>query len=189
MRKFVIGVDGGNTKTDYFLFDTEGNLIDHLKGGTCSHEALSDSFEGAYRLLKMHLDLLVHRNDLTYDEIESAAFGLAGVDLLHQRETLEDIVERIGFKNYVVDNDSFLGIKAALPNGFGVCSINGTGTVAGGIDEYGNRLQVGGMGAVTGDEAGGAYIAKTVLRYVYDYLYRCSPKTMMAKPVMNLLGV
>lgn len=37
-KQYVIGVDGGNTKTDYFLFDIEGKLVSHLRGATCSHE-------------------------------------------------------------------------------------------------------------------------------------------------------
>ena len=28
MKKYIFGVDGGNTKTDYFSFDLEGNFID-----------------------------------------------------------------------------------------------------------------------------------------------------------------
>ena len=49
-KKYIIGVDGGNTKTDYLLFDTEGNFIDGLRSGTCSHEGLKDSFDGSYSL-------------------------------------------------------------------------------------------------------------------------------------------
>ena len=41
MKKFIIGVDGGNTKTDYLLYDTEGNFIDGVRSGTCSHEVPS----------------------------------------------------------------------------------------------------------------------------------------------------
>lgn len=189
MRKFVIGVDGGNSKTDYFLFDIDGNFVDHINAGTCSHEALPDKYEGSYRVMKEHLDHLVTRNDLTYDQIAGAAFGLAGVDVPKQRAALEAVIEKIGFKNYVVDNDSFLGIKAALPNGYGVCSINGTGTVAGGIDAFSNRLQVGGIGDVSGDEAGGAFIARKVLRAVYDDLYRCSKPSQLTQPVLDLLKV
>ena len=41
MKKFIIGVDGGNTKTDYLLYDTEGNFIDGVSSGTCSREVPS----------------------------------------------------------------------------------------------------------------------------------------------------
>lgn len=187
MKQYVIGVDGGNTKTDYFLFDTDGNLIDHRRCGTCSHEQFSNSYEGSYAAMKEAIEPMLISHGLIASDILGAAFGLAGVDIPKQRQGLEDLIRRLGFQHFVVDNDSFLGIKAALPCGYGVCSINGTGTVAGGIAPTGERLQVGGIGDVAGDEAGGAFIARKVLRAVYDELYRCGEETTMTYRVMKEL--
>ena len=81
MKKYIIGVDGGNTKTDYLLFDTEANFIDGFRSGTCSHEAPSiGSFDGAYKVMNENIKLLLSRNNLTIDDVVSGAFGLAGVD-------------------------------------------------------------------------------------------------------------
>ncbi len=38
---YIIGVDGGATKTDYLLFTTEGEFVDALHLGTGSHEVLA----------------------------------------------------------------------------------------------------------------------------------------------------
>ena len=65
MKKYIIGVDGGNTKTDYLLFDTDGNFVDGLRSGTCSHEGLKDSFDGSYRVMKEQLEILFNRNNIT----------------------------------------------------------------------------------------------------------------------------
>ena len=54
--KYILGVDGGNTKTDYLLYDVEGNFVDGLRSGTCSHEGLKDGFEGAYRVMNERLE-------------------------------------------------------------------------------------------------------------------------------------
>ena len=64
MKDYILGVDGGNTKTDYFLFDSEGNFVDHYRGGTCSHEGLSDSFDGTYRVLKSVFDSFLEKNKI-----------------------------------------------------------------------------------------------------------------------------
>ena len=32
MEKFIMGVDGGNSKTDYFLFTNKGAFIDYYRG-------------------------------------------------------------------------------------------------------------------------------------------------------------
>lgn len=188
-KKYIIGVDGGNTKTDYFLFDIEGNFIDFYRGGTCSHEGLSDSYEGSYRVMNEVFTELFNRNNITVNDIEAAAFGLAGVDVPIQKTNLENVVKRLGFKNYVVVNDSFLGIKAGTTAGFGVCSINGTGTSSGGIDPGGNTLQVGGIGQIVGDEAGGYHLSRLVIRAAFDEAYRFGPKTSLTPIVMNFLGI
>lgn len=189
MKKYIFGVDGGNTKTDYFLFDLEGNFIDGKRAGTCSHEALKDSFDGSYRVMNQEITELLSRNNLTPADITAAVFGLAGVDVPFQQKRLEEIVEKIGFKNYRVVNDGFLGIKAASPNGVGVCSINGTGTVTTGIDEEGNILQIGGIGYISGDEAGGSFFARRVVQAAYDEAFRFGKKTILTKIVFDALEI
>ena len=110
--KYVLGVDGGNTKTDYFLFDTEGNHVDSIRKGTCSHEALRDSFAGTKRVMSEHLSELFERNNITVEDIEGAAFGLAGADVVSQKIELNRVIKEIGFKNFQLENDGILGVKA-----------------------------------------------------------------------------
>jgi len=189
IKNYVLGVDGGNSKTDYLLFDTDGQLVDHIRAGTCSHEALKDGYDGARRVMGEVTTQLLSRNGLTADMLAASVFGLAGVDVPKQQKALEEIVSGLGFKNTRVMNDSFLGIKGGSLKGVGVCSINGTGTVAGGIDETGAWLQVGGLGFAFGDEAGGSYLAQRTIRVVYDALFRCGPATSLSEPLMALFGI
>lgn len=189
MSKYVFGVDGGNSKTDYFLFDIEGNFIDHIHTGTCSHERFSDGYLSTYRIMNENIQHMLTRNQLSIDHIAAGAFGLAGADFPSQKQNLCQVIEQIGFTQYATDNDSFLGIKAGSSKGYGICSINGSGTVTGGISPTGKRLQVGGVGELSGDEAGGFFMAGKVLRAIYDSFYRMGPKTQMTDPVMELLQV
>lgn len=190
MKKYIIGVDGGNTKTDYLLFDVNGNFIDGIRCGTCSHEAPSiGSFEGAYLEMNKQINLLLSRNNLVIEDVVSGAFGLAGVDAPFQKKALEEAVKKIGFTKYAVVNDGFLGIKAASKTGTGVCSINGTGTVNVGIDEDGNWMQVGGIGYVAGDEAGGSFLARAAVRLAFDECFRFGPKTKVTEYVFKMYGI
>lgn len=189
MKKYIVGVDGGNTKTDYFLFDTEGNFIDALREGTCSHEGLPDSFNGTYRVMKSVFEKFLGRNGLKPQDIESSCFGLAGVDTPIQKEKIEEVITKLGFTNFKVVNDSFLGIKAGSEKGVGACSINGTGTSSGAIDKNGAYLQVGGIGGIVGDEAGGHHIARMAIKETYNEAYRFGEKTALSKIVMDFLNV
>lgn len=189
-NNYIIGVDGGNSKTDYYLFDLQGNYIDHLRTGTCSHERFADAYASTFRIMQQHLDELLLPHGLGIEQLQAAAFGLAGADIPPQKEQLNGVIERLGFRNYAVDNDSFLGIKAGSEKGYGICSINGSGMSTGGITKAGDRLQVGGVGSeLSGDEAGGFYLARRVLRTVYDSFYRMGPDTSMIAPVMELMQV
>ena len=189
MKAFILGVDGGNSKTDYFLFDTDANFIDYLKAPTCSHEQFKNGYQGAYEAMKKALDEFFARNNICTKDIKAAVFGLAGVDTPTQKMNIEQIITKLGFKCFKVVNDSFLPIKAVTTNGYGVCSINGAGTSSGGIDAHGNYLQVGGIGSLVGDEAGGSYIARCAIRACFDETFRFGPKTSLTKRVMDILNV
>lgn len=187
--KYILGVDGGNTKTDYLLYDVEGKFIDGLRSGTCSHEGLKDGFEGAYRVMNERITELLSRNGLTVEDVAASAMGLAGIDCQYQKEQIDKVIERIGLKNCQAVNDGFLGIKAASPNGTGACSINGTGTVSVCINEKNEWKQVGGIGYVAGDEGGGSYLARTVVRVVFDSIYRFGPKTSLKEDVFEMYNI
>lgn len=189
MKRIILGVDGGNSKTDYFLFDSDGNFIDYYHGPTCSHEQFKEGYQGSYQAMKKAFDYFLQKNNLEPKDIYSSAFGLAGVDTPKQKANIENVIKDLGFSNFIVVNDSFLGVKAATTNGYGVCSVNGAGTSSGGIDQKGNYLQVGGIGAIVGDEAGGSFIARSAIRACYDEAYRFGPKTTLTKIVMDLLNI
>ncbi len=187
MKKIVLGVDGGNTKTDYFLFTIDGELIDFHRGPTCSHEQFKSSYAGAYEAMDKVLSEFLPKNNLQAKDIYAAVFGLAGVDTPTQKQKMEEVVEVLGFKNFKVVNDSFLGVKAVSTSG--VCSINGTGTSSGGIDSLGNYLQVGGIGGIVGDEAGGSHIGRCAIRAAYDDSYRFGKPTSLTKIVMDYFNI
>jgi len=187
--KYLLGVDGGNTKTDFFLFNIDLKLVDFIRGGSCSHESYSEGFIAAERMLRSYIEPLLLRNKLTTGDVVAAVFGLAGVDTPNQKKRIEEIIERIGFSCFKIVNDSFLGIKAASDYGYGVSSVNGTGTSSGGVDPFGNVLQVGGIGYLSGDEAGGKYIAREAIKATFDELYRFGKKTSLTPYVMDMFNV
>lgn len=188
-NKFLLGVDGGNTKTDYFLFDINGNFVDAMRFGTCSHEALRDSFAGTKRTMSEHLSQLLLKNKIQIEDIVAASFGLAGADTAVQKEKLNAVIKELGFKLFVLENDGMLGLKAGSPDGTGVCSINGTGTVTIGFDDEKHFLQVGGVGYISGDEAGGAYMVRRCLQAIYDSYYRMGQKTSLATKFMEMYSI
>ena len=188
MRKYFLGVDGGNTKTDYLLCTVEGEFVDVYRTETCSHEQLDDSYDGMERVMRGQLSHILERNGIGVGDIASAGFGLAGADLPSQYAELKKRVENIGFTCYGLANDGILGIKAASDSGIGLCAVNGTGTVVVGIDEKGDILQVGGVGPLSCDFAGGGYLRNQIISHLYAFHYRYGEGSAMFSPIMELLG-
>ncbi|QHQ59743.1 N-acetylglucosamine kinase [Anaerocolumna sedimenticola] len=187
-KKYIIGVDGGGTKTDYLIFTTAGECVDNLRVGSRSHEVLEGGFTEVEEKILEDIKYLLTKNSINISEVSAAAFGLAGIDTPAQLSKIKGILNKTGL-NYVVSNDSLLGIKAGCPSGVGICSINGTGTVAAGINESGDILQVGGIGMATGDSAGGHYIASLAVRAVYDYYFRCGSRTILTEKIMKFFEI
>lgn len=189
MNGIFLGVDAGGTKTHYALHDGSGAPIDFLAGGPGNHEYLEDAFDGVKRELEKSIGTLLARNGLGYEDITCAALGMSGCDMPEQRQILTDIASQIGLKRFVLNNDAFLGIKAGTSRGYGLCSINGTGTIAAGIDVNGRQLQVGGLGFFGGDEAGGTHLGQMVFRKVYDHVFRLGPATELTPRLFQTMGL
>lgn len=187
--QYVLGVDGGNTKTHYALFDIGGNAVAFAEAGTASHEQLPGGYDAMAEELKKQIDYLLIKSGLSMKDIGYSVLGLAGADVKMQYEEIRKRIYNIGFVGFGVYNDAFLGIKAGTEKGCGISSINGTGTSCVGIDRHGNWIQIGGCGYITGDYAGGGYVETAVIRAVYNSIFRCGEKTIMKEMLFGILGI
>ncbi len=187
--KYIIGADGGGTKTDYLIFTAKGEWVDSIRVGSRSHEVLKGGFAEVEEKVIADLENLLKKHSISKSQVLAAAFGMSGIDTPAQLDEMKTILNKTCLNKYAVANDSILGIKAGCPSGIGICSINGTGTVASGINENGEILQIGGLGMATGDSAGGHYIAALTVRAVYDYFYRYGAKTALTDKIMDYFGI
>lgn len=189
MGKYVLGVDGGGTKTHVAVYDYENHKVTMLSWGPSNHEGMDGSYTELETVLKEMLDTALAKAGATWSEVEMSVLGLAGVDTREQDRIISAICHRIGIGNLVLSNDSFLGIKAGTEAGFGICAINGTGYSVTGIDPSGGRLQIGGIGDLSGDFGGGGALVPAAVGAVYDELFREHEKTALTPKLMKMLGV
>ena len=189
MKGYVIGADGGNTKTHYALFDENAKLINFVDEGTASHERFAGGFDDARKALEKGIKRLIDNTGIDLKDISHGVFGLAGADTKDQVSELEKRIKDIGIDNIMVCNDAYLGIKAGAKKGYGVCSINVTATSCAAIDKNKDSIQIGGTGFFFGDEAGGGFIEGMVVRKVYDSCFRLGMKTMMKDMLFEALGI
>jgi N-acetylglucosamine kinase-like BadF-type ATPase len=180
MASYILGVDGGGTKTHCALFTRDGRAADFLEWGTTSHEFLPLGYESVRLEFQGIMQALERRNDLQWDDVQ-VVMGLAGADTKRQVNILTGIVKELGLEHVLVANDAFLGIKGATPEGWGICVCNGSGTGVSGIDPAGHTCSIGALFELTGDYAGGRILGAEVVRAVYDSCFRSGRATKMTR--------
>ncbi|MES0341253.1 MAG: BadF/BadG/BcrA/BcrD ATPase family protein [Candidatus Humimicrobiaceae bacterium] len=189
MKKYVIGIDGGGTKTHCMLFDIEGEFVDLIKAGTFGYEYLSHGYISLGKRMNKIVNSILERNSIQKKNIVSCAIGLSGIDTNYQKKCIAKIMDQIGFTRYILCNDAYLGIKAMSGKGFGICAINGTGYSVVGIDPEENTFQIGGSYELSGDFGGGRVMGKVVAAKTYESLYKIKRKTILQEMMFDLLKI
>ncbi len=188
MTKYYLGLDGGGSKTHGALFSRDGRLVDFIEWGTTSHEFLTGGYSGLKIELKRMFGSIQSRNGLHWEDV-SCVYGLAGVDCEKQSALIGGYIRECGVSSCLLCNDSLLGIKAASETGWGICSVNGSGTGASGIDINCRVHTVGGLFGLSGDYAGGRVLGSETVRLVYEQLFRGGEYTVLSDMLFEKLGV
>jgi N-acetylglucosamine kinase-like BadF-type ATPase len=131
-------------------------------------------------------------------DVAAATLGLAGVRRRDIRERVrESFVEKFRVSRTVVTTDAEIALYGTTLGLPGVVVIAGTGSIAIGINEKGEKFIAGGWGPVAGDEGGGRGIAGEALHSVAKASDGRGPATKLseraaeyfrASNVENLIG-
>lgn len=187
--EYILGLDGGGTKTDCYIFTKDGELAAFASGGATNHEKYDGGFDEMTPVFDAIVGEAMAKLSIGPADIAASVYGMAGIDVPSQKIRMEDYLAKKGFKNALVVNDSFLGVKAGCTKGYGISFVNGTGNSVGGVDRDGKQLQVGGTGEFFGDLNGATGMSGAVICAVYSMFYRCGEKTSMAEKFFALLGI
>jgi N-acetylglucosamine kinase-like BadF-type ATPase len=189
MKGHVLGIDGGATKTDYALFDADGSMKGLYRGGGGNHECYPRGYDELACHLRSDIERLLGPHGLAPERITRSVFGMAGADFPPQYESLTRMFRSLGFVDFLVRNDAYLGVKAGTETGMGVCSVNGTGTCCAGVGPDGREVQLGGVGFICGDDGGSVSIGAMAIRHAYCQLYKCGAETRITQKLFSALGI
>ena len=189
MSKLILGVDGGATKSHLAVFNENGNCVSTSVYGPLNHEAMDGSYNELEERLGELLPRVLKETGVTFDDIDYAVFGLAGVDTNAQQIMISEMIRKIGFNNFILCNDAVLGVAAGCPDCVGVCAINGTGFKLAAIDNSGETIETCGLGTFTDDLGGGGWYGHRAICTVYNEIYKLGRPTIMKDMVYNLIGI
>jgi len=189
MSKYVLGVDGGSTKSQLALFDESGKCFYLSTCGTLNHECMAGSFDELEAVLPEMVLNFLKSSRVDIDEIAYSVFGVAGADTKAQHKLITDIISKTGIEKFTLYNDAFLGVAAGCPSGAGICAINGTGSSMAALDFNKNAFQLGGMGLFTDDCGGSTWYGEQVIGMVYNSLFKKKPPTLLTDLLFRHAGL
>jgi N-acetylglucosamine kinase-like BadF-type ATPase len=161
---FVIGVDGGGTKTHALVADLSGRVLGRGAAGPSNVQAVGA--EATYTALDAVVAAALADADVSGPPA-SICLGMAGAGRAADRALIEGwATSRFPGAVVRVVHDGQLVLAAGTPEGWGVAVISGTGSLAYGENAAGRSARAGGWGYLLGDEGSGYAIGLAALRAV-----------------------
>ncbi|HEY5194875.1 MAG TPA: BadF/BadG/BcrA/BcrD ATPase family protein [Solirubrobacteraceae bacterium] len=181
--RFVMGVDGGATKTLAAVLDVQEQTLHLGHGGSSNPDAVGA--RAATDSLAKATDEAIVRAGIAREQLDAAVLAIAGTDTdavtAHVRERCPS--------TWVVVNDVVGAWAAATDARPGVGAISGTGSNVLGIGPDGRAWRAGGWGHVLGDEGSGYWLAVQSIKAALADRERSGPETALSAAVMDFFGV
>lgn len=181
--KYVIGVDGGGTKTEASAYDSTGKVIATAIKGFAN---LLNNEEIALNNIISSIKEITEK--LGTEELNGVYLGIAGSEVGENSKIISDTIKRELKIDCVVMNDAEIALKAMLKGKDGILTIAGTGSVAFGINDN-ISLRCGGWGNLLGDEGSGYKISiDAIKRMIYEE-ENSIEKSELTKKIMEYLEI
>ena len=177
---FLIGIDGGGSKTTAFVADVHGHVLGRGTAGPSNYHVIG--VDAAYAALDTAVQAA-----LASIEGQPAALciGMAGAGRTRDRELFRAWAKaRYPGTPVTVVHDGQLALAAGTPDGWGIAVLCGTGSLVYSEDRHGTPARAGGWGYLLGDEGSGYAIGLAALRAVARAADGRSPQTALANAIL-----
>ena len=184
MGLYVLGLDGGGTKTLAQATDETGADLFRVGGG-----ALNPNSETPDRVRATVREILDEAVRTAGAQPAAVCVAAAGVSNPDARRLLEQAVRDAGFEGPLsVTGDHMAALAGALGRPEGMILIAGTGSICAGQTADGRTARAGGRGHLIDDEGSGYAMGRDVLRAVVEAEDGRGPATCLTERVYRELG-
>jgi len=160
---FVLGVDGGGSKTVCVLLDADRRELARGEGGPSDHYTVG--YAKAREALRTAIVTTLETSRLAAESVSAICLGMAGVDRPEDEQIIHQMVQEIiPVPRVRVVNDAVIALVGGVGRPYGVAIISGTGSIAYGINARGQTRRAGGWGYLLGDEGSGYDIGRRAMQ-------------------------
>lgn len=151
-KRYVMGVDGGATKTLAAVLDLQTNALHLAHGGPSNEDAVGA--KAAVQALLGAADEAIERAGVAPEDLGAAVLAVAGTDT----DSIAAHVRAARTEAWIVVNDVVGAWATATGGSPGVAVISGTGSNVFGVGRDGSAWRAGGWGHLLGDEGSGYWL-------------------------------
>lgn len=187
--KYLIGIDGGGTKTLLRAATFELEVLGEMRGGASNLTALPAETVEAH-LTALFDDFYAKYPHLKREDCAVVAFGTAGVSTPEATAIQHGFLKKLmPYSEYVISSDAIPPLYAGIDGGVGISLISGTGSACFGRNSEGTLFRAGGWGHIIGDEGGGYAIGRDSLTAIMEAFDGRGPKTVLTEMIFSHLGL
>ncbi len=185
MTGYILGVDGGNTKTIAVLAQPDGTALGSGRSG-CGDIYGAGSPEAALAAIDAAVEAALAPAGIRPRDVAAACFSLAGADWPEDFALLRAALEQRGFTRVLtVVNDALGALRAGTPDGIGVAVVCGTGAATGARGPDGTVWH----SSWWQDVQGAQELGRKVLWAVYHAELGLAPPTRLTARVLEFFGL
>ncbi|KIL49547.1 N-acetylglucosamine kinase [Jeotgalibacillus soli] len=186
---YVIGIDGGGTKTKAVLLDETGKVYAVSKAGPSNPTAVpSEQLKTTLQCILVGLQLQAPNE---YKQVKAGFAGMSGagdaVSRSHLKKIFFDLTE--GRFPIWVDIDAINALYAGTLGKPGILQIAGTGAITYGLNKEGECERVGGWGYLFDDQGSGYHISVKALSAVMQAYDGRGKATLLTKLLIERFSI
>lgn len=189
MHNFL-ALDGGGTKTDVVAFDHSGCIGARRTVGPSNLQNLGE--DACRQVLSDAINGVLADVGVSIEQLRGACLGVGGLDTEADAAVYKRIIDGVFgsvARRVQVESDGFISIYAGTEGRPGIALIAGTGSMAVGINQQGERARAGGWGALFGDEGSAFDIGRQALISALRAEDGRGPQTRLGRDIERQFGL
>lgn len=190
MTRYVLGVDGGGTKTQAAIVDEHGHLLGLGLSGPANYDAIG--LEAAQDNIGEAVAQARVMAGLPVQPFAAAFLGVAGVVSARDHAIVRGFAQALNLAAddlTGVDHDCRIALAGGLSGRPGIVLIVGTGSSCYGINQQGQSWRAGGWGHLIADEGSSYWLGVEAMRIAAaSYDGRMGP-TGLVEAIKQALGI
>ena len=186
--KYLVGFDGGGTKTRCIIGDLEGNIVSDLTSTSSNYQVIG--INKAKQVIENLFADSIECASISKEDIDFVFLGLSGADLEYDFEILYSNLNSI-FNDipFTIENDTWIMLRSGLKEKYGAVSLYGTGANAAALGLDGKKAILRALEYMHGGFGGGMAMTEAAFHYAFRSDEGTYKKTLLEEYLPKVLGL